>query len=106
LALRDQLDKTLESSRMLVRKKQSTPARVDLLRELTVLLPDDTWLERLQIKGDNVQLIGQSGKASALVGIVEASKWLNGAGFTSPVTTDPRTGKERFMLNARIGREP
>lgn len=106
LALRDQLDKTLESSRMLARKKQSVPARVDLLRELTMILPDDTWLERLQIKGDNVQLIGQSSKASALVGIVEASKWLNGAGFTSPVTTDPRTGKERFMLNARIAREP
>ena len=79
---------------------------MDLLRELTVTLPDDTWLERLQIKGDSVQIIGQSGKASALVGIVEASKWFNGAGFTSPVTTDPRTGKERFMLNARIGREP
>ena len=106
LALRDQLDKTLESSRMLARKKQSVPARVDLLRELTVILPDDTWLERLQIKGDSVQLIGQSGKASALVGIVEASNWFNGAGFTSPVTTDPRTGKERFVLNARIGREP
>lgn len=106
LTLRDQLDKTLESSRMLARKKQSVPARVDLLRELTVLLPDDTWLERLQIKGDSVQLIGQSSKASALVGIVEASKWFNGAGFTSPVTTDPRTGKERFMLTARIGREP
>ncbi|MFO1422743.1 MAG: PilN domain-containing protein [Candidatus Competibacteraceae bacterium] len=106
LALRDQLDKTLESSRMLARKKQSAPARVDLLRELTAILPDDTWLERLQIKGDNVQLIGQSSKASALVGIVEASKWLSGSGFTSPVTTDPRTGKERFMLNAHIAREP
>lgn len=106
LSLRDQLDKALEASRMPTRKKQSTPARVDLLRELTVILPDDTWVERLQIRGDSLQIVGQSGKASALIGIVESSKWFNGAGFTSPVTTDPRTGKERFVLNARIGREP
>lgn len=104
--LREQLDKDLESSQMLARKKQSIPARVDLLRELTLILPDDTWLERLQIKGDSAQLIGQSSKASALIGIVESSKLFNSAGFTSPVTTDPRTGKERFMLSARIGREP
>jgi general secretion pathway protein L len=106
LALRDQLDKTLETSRMLAQKKQSIPARVDLLRELTVILPDDTWVERLQIRGDNVQIIGQSAKASALIGIVESSKFFSGAGFTSPVTIDPRTGKERFVLGARIGREP
>jgi general secretion pathway protein L len=106
LDLREQLDKILETSRMLARKKQSIPARVDLLQELTVILPDDTWVERLQIKGDSVQIIGQSGKASALIGIVESSKLFSGAGFTSPVTTDPRTGKERFVLSARIGWEP
>ena len=106
LTLRDQLDKALEASRMLAQKKQSIPARVDLLRELTVILPDDTWVERLQIRGDSAQLIGQSGKASALIGIVESSKLFSGAGFSSPVTIDPRTGKERFVLNARIGREP
>jgi len=77
-----------------------------LLRELTVILPDDTWVERLQIKGDSAQIIGQSGKASALIGIVESSKLFSSAAFTSPVTTDPRTGKERFVLSARIGREP
>ena len=106
LTLRDQLDKALEASRMPISKKQAIPARVDLLRELTAILPDDTWLERLQIKGDAVQIIGQSGKASALISIVESSKLFSGATFTSPVTTDPRTGKERFMLSARIGREP
>ncbi|MBK8897664.1 MAG: PilN domain-containing protein [Candidatus Competibacteraceae bacterium] len=106
LALRDQLDRALETSRMLARKKQALPARVDLLRELTGILPDDTWLERLQVKGDNAQIVGQSAKASALVGIIEASKLLSGTSFMSPVTIDPRFGKERFMLNARIGLEP
>ena len=92
LTLRDQLDRVLETSRMLARKKQALPPRIDLLRELTGILPDDTWLERLQIKGDNAQIVGQSSKASALVGIVEASKLLSGTTFMSPVTIDPRFG--------------
>ena len=91
---------------MLAQKKLSIPTRVDLLRELTVILPDDTWVERLQIKGDSAQIIGQSAKASALIGIVESSKLFSDTAFTSPVTTDPRTGKMRFVLSARIGREP
>lgn len=106
LALRDQLDQVLATSRMLAQKKQTVPPRIDVLRELTMILPDDTWVERLQINGDTLQIIGQSAKASALVGIVESSRLFNSAGFLSPVNTDPRTGKERFVLGARIGREP
>ncbi|HAO33886.1 MAG TPA: PilN domain-containing protein [Candidatus Competibacter sp.] len=106
LALRDQLERAIETSRMLLQKKQALPPKVDLLRELTAILPDDTWLERLQIKGDNLQIIGQSAKASALIGIVDTSKFMNSPGFASPVTIDPRFGKERFMLNARVGLEP
>lgn len=106
MTLRDQLDKTLEVSRMLAQRKQTLPPQVELLRELTAILPEDTWVERLQIKGDAVQIVGQSAKASALVGVVEASKLFGGAGFLSPVTADPRTGKERFVLGAHSGREP
>lgn len=106
LALRDQLDRTLEASRMLPEKKRGFPPSINVLRELTTILPEDTWLERLQVKGDTLQIIGQSAKASALVGIVEASRLFNSAGFMSPVTTDPRTNKERFVLGARIRREP
>lgn len=106
LTLRDQLDQALSSSRMLAQKKRAVPSKVELLRELTTILPDDTWVERLQINGDNAQLIGQSAKASALIGIVESSRLFNSAGFQSPVNTDPRTGKERFVLGAKIGREP
>jgi general secretion pathway protein L len=105
LSLRDQLDQALEASRLLTQKKQAFPPRVDLLLELTLILPDDTSVERLQINGDNLQIIGQSARASALVGIVESSGLFGGASFVSPVTTDPRTGRERFVISARIAPE-
>lgn len=106
LTLRDQLDRALEASRILSHKKQTLPPQVELLRELTLILPNDTWLERLQIKGDSLQIIGQSAKASALIRLIEASPLLSSATFMSPVTTDPRTNKERFVVGARIGKEP
>lgn len=106
LTLREQLEKAVESSRFLLQKKQSRMPIIELLRELTVILPDSTWLERLQIKGDTLQLIGQSSSASALVSVIEESKVLSGAAFASPVTNDRRTGKERFVLGARIVVEP
>lgn len=105
LSLRDQLDQTLEASRLLTQKKQAFPPRVDVLLELTMILPDDTSVERLQVNEDTLQVIGQSARASALVGIVESSRLFSGASFVSPVTTDPRTGRERFVISARIARE-
>jgi general secretion pathway protein L len=106
LTLREQLEKAVESSRFLLQKKQSHTPVIELLRELTVILPDNTWLERLQIKGDTLQLIGQSSSASALVSVIEESKLLGGVAFASPVTNDRRTGKERFVLGARVVVEP
>ncbi|HOW75881.1 MAG TPA: PilN domain-containing protein [Candidatus Competibacteraceae bacterium] len=106
LTLREQLGKAVQSSRFLVQKKQSRPPVIELLRELTAILPDNTWLERLQIKGETLQLIGQSASASALVSVVEESKLLGDAAFASPVTNDRRTGKERFVLGARVVVEP
>ena len=106
LNLREQLEKAVESSRFLLQKKQDSPPVIELLQELTVILPDNTWLERLQIRGDTLQLIGQSSSASALVSVIEESKWLSGAAFASPVTNDRRTGKERFVLGARVVVEP
>ena len=70
--LRERLDQVIAASQMPAQKKQTAPARIDLLQELTLLLPNDTWLERWQVKGDAMQIIGQSAKASALIGIVEA----------------------------------
>jgi general secretion pathway protein L len=106
LTLREQLEKAVESSRFLLQKKQTSAPMIELLRELTVILPDNTWLERLQIKGDTLQLIGQSSSASALVSVIEESKLLGGAAFASPVTNDRRTGKERFVLGARVVVQP
>jgi Tfp pilus assembly protein PilN len=68
------------------------------LRDLTGLLPQDAWLQSLNLDGQGVELIGQASTASALIPALEASPWLERVEFTSPVTKGQ--GKEQFRLRA------
>jgi general secretion pathway protein L len=102
LALRQDLENVVESSRFLLQKRRDFPLMVELVRELTALLPDGTWIEYLDVRGNEVQIRGQSTQASALIGLLEESKLLQGASFRSPITADRRTGKDRFHVAAQI----
>jgi len=98
--LREKVDQLNKGSRFLVDKKQSTPLRVGTVAELTRILPDDTWVTRLDIKGSEVQIQGQSASAAALIPLLESSPELHNARFRSPVTqTRHAKTKERFHLS-------
>lgn len=103
--LRDALESAVESNRFLLEKHQQSVSALDLLDELTRILPDGTWLEQLDLRGDEVQVRGQSREASSLVGVVEASALFQDVNFRSPVIADRRTGRDRFHLAAQISRD-
>ncbi|PAU55007.1 PilN domain-containing protein [Pseudomonas indica] len=71
-----------------------------LLKELTGLLPDGTWLSRFELIGERVRMEGESTEASALIGLLEQSRMLQNVSFASPVTSNPRTQRDRFSLVA------
>jgi general secretion pathway protein L len=104
-ALRGELETAVTDAQFLAEKKHQSPVVIDILDELTKILPDDTWLQVLELRGDEVRLQGESAQATALVGLVEASPMLQGAAFQSPVTRNPVTGAERFNLAAKVVRE-
>ena len=83
-------------------KRNSTPTKIQLLDELTRVVPDDTWLTRIQINGTTVRIQGESEGASSLIGLIEASELLHDARFSSPVTKNPRTSNDRFVVEAQI----
>jgi len=104
--LRKKIDHLDKGSRFLVDKKQSTPLRVGTVAELTRILPDDTWVTRLNIKGSEVQIQGQSVSAAALIPLLESSPELHNARFRSPVTqTRHAKTKERFHLSVETQSE-
>ncbi|MGA3683864.1 PilN domain-containing protein, partial [Pseudomonas graminis] len=58
--LRQQLTNTLGATDYLSRHKAARPTMAALMSELTARLPDDTWLEQLEIDADDVSFSGQS----------------------------------------------
>lgn len=100
--LRGELEEAVHSANFLVRKKEGHPVLVNVLRELTALMPDDTWLTRLRLEAGEAQLYGESRSASRLIGILDDSPMLSGANFISPVTTNTSTGDERFNLEVAV----
>jgi Tfp pilus assembly protein PilN len=68
------------------------------MRELTDLLPADTWLTTLSLDGKGVELTGQAAAASALIPLLENSPRLERVEFSSPVTRG--RDKEQFRIRA------
>lgn len=69
-----------------------------VLRELTDLMPTDTWLTTLSLDQKGVELTGQAAAASALIPVLENSSRLQRVEFASPVTRG--RDKEQFRIRA------
>ncbi len=95
---RQELERARRGSTEVLRQKWEQPRMLDLLRELTERIPDDTWVQSLEYQEGEVQVRGESGQATALIGLLEQAPGFDGVSFRSPVTQVARTGKERFNL--------
>ena len=100
--LRDRLTAATQAAAYLDDIKNAKPSAVVLLESLSKHIPDTTWLNRLEIKEQEVHVAGFSASASALIARLERAEGLAEVRFVSPVSQDPRTGKERFHLGAKI----
>jgi len=98
--LRDNIERIVESSRILVDKKRSAPMVMQFIDEMTRVIPDGTWISQLNIQGREIQVQGQSPAAASLIGLIEESASFTNPQFRSPVTQVPRSNLERFHLSA------
>jgi len=100
--LNNEVERLNSGSVFLVNKKQARPLVVEIINELTHILPDDTWINRLLIKGDEIQIFGQSTTAAALIPLIESSDSLYNPRFRSSVTSSQGSNAERFHLSAEV----
>ena len=100
--LRQQVEDLVHQTRFLQQKKRTEPAMVDMLKELTDVMPDQTWLNGLQYRDHRLVMQGQSPSASALIGLIEASPFFRNTSFVSPVTKDMASGLERFQIASEV----
>ena len=104
-ALRQDLEKMAEASQFLVEKKASDVMVVEVIDEISRILPDHTWIARLDLSGTQLQIQGQSLASSSLISIVESSPWFENARFSSPVVQIAGTDNDRFHISTTVVRK-
>lgn len=102
LPLTREKEKIQTRNQFLTEKRQSQIPVIEILDELTRILPDDTWLNRMIIRDNEVQLHGESDAATSIIQILENSALFTNAQFRSPVTQNNATNKDKFHLSTTI----
>ena len=96
--VRADLERARLGSVEVLQRKREQPRMTDLLRELTDLLPDGTWVQTLNVRDGAVDVRGESTQATALIGLLEQGPGISQVAFRSPVMQVGGTGQERFHI--------
>jgi Tfp pilus assembly protein PilN len=75
--------------------------KLNLLQEVTHLLPDGTWLQELHISEETVEINGYSTHAADLVPPLENSPYFTQVEFTAPIIRDNQN-REVFRIRMRL----
>ncbi len=109
-ALRTQLEQQAADYNFVLGRKYAYPSAVQILDDVTRLMPDDTWLTQFEVKSATkgkepyreMMLKGESANAGSLVALLEDSKEFIDAAPRSPtMKVQPGPG-EIFDFAARV----
>ena len=74
--IRKQIDDASEAAGFLQSRKIENGYKLEMLAELTRILPDDTYLDRLSMHAETTQMQGKSGNAQSLIELINDSPFL------------------------------
>jgi Tfp pilus assembly protein PilN len=99
-----QLNGLLERLRALDVVIHNRDSNLEALRELTRILPANTWLTSYQYQDKTVTIAGVSESAASVQKLIEDSTMFRDAQITSSITRDA-FGKDRFVIRATVEAE-
>ena len=83
-------------------------SKLDLLKELTEIIPEEMWLTRFSYtekkEEREIDLSGFANAASEIIPILEESEFFEDVKFKSSIVKDKSTDKEKFNLTATVSR--
>jgi general secretion pathway protein L len=82
--------------------KEKRRMSLDVLKELTTILPKSAWLSRVRVSETNVDLEGYASSASGLLSKLESSPFFKKVEFASPTFRDTRMNADRFNIKMEI----
>ena len=109
-ALLKELDRLVSDHNFLLARRHATYPSLAYIEEVTRLLPDNTWLQQLELKavgkGRELMLSGETVSSSKLIEIFEQSKLLQNTAPRGTVTRGTQPGTERFVIAAELRPRP
>jgi Tfp pilus assembly protein PilN len=97
----DELEKKAKSVEDLLSKKDMN---LESLRELTSILPQDTFLNTYRYQDGTIQISGMSASASDLIPKLEKSPLFKDVVQRGMIYKNPQTGKEQFNFEMKLER--
>ncbi len=82
--------------------RHDKPFYIDLVKELTLVIPKNSWLTRIRIAGSQVNIEGYAPSATSLIQLLEGSKYFHKAEFSSPTFRDARMNMDRFQIKMEM----
>ena len=98
LEARQTLSQGLDRADYLRRISESNPDAIRILDRLSDTVPDDGWLERLDVRAERILVSGRVDNAAALQQALEDLPLFSSVRATSAIAREPQTGKERFSF--------
>jgi general secretion pathway protein L len=98
----DRADATVGDHARLQRLKVERVSSLDVIEELSRVLPDSVWLSELRLEGSALDISGLAKSGAALPPLFAQSRILMDAALTAPLMLDPREDKERFSLRIQV----
>jgi general secretion pathway protein L len=95
----DALEKRIKTVEDLLRARDMN---LEILQELTTILPPDTFLSTYRNQDGTIQLAGSSGSSSELIPKLEKSPLLKDVAQRGATFRDAQTGKDRFTFEAKL----
>ena len=106
MQLQQAFEDTLLAANFLAEKRASQPAVIELMDELTRILPDDIWLQQFQLQDSDLRIQGQADGSQRVIGLLDESRLFDSPEITGAISIDPRSGQERFRSQVRVVTEP
>lgn len=79
--------------------KEDHNSVIQILNDLTRLLPDDSWISQFSYKGGKIQIVIHAPESSSIVRLVEGSDRFSGAKMMTAVRKLKDANRERFTLS-------
>ena len=97
--LRSTIESEQRSVNYVVNLKRDHQSVIQILNDLTRLLPDDSWVSRFTFKDRKIQIVIHAPESSSIVRLVEGSDKFLGAKMMTAVRKMKDTNQERFTLS-------